>query len=139
VLGGALLLASADLVYFGVAGHIPAFGDIWWLALWVPVFAAAAASSWAAGAALSKRISGGALCGALIGLFYGLSNTLLGNLLIQEGSGLLPFLELAGRIATISLWRIFLFTIVALIGSFIAETRKLRPKMTIDYKLNHFL
>jgi hypothetical protein len=139
VLGGALLLASADLVYFGVAGHIPAFGDIWWLALWVPIFAAAAASSWAGGATLAKRISGGALCGALIGLFYGISNTLLGNPLIQEGSGLLPFLELAGRIATVLLWRILLFTIVALIGSFIAETRKLRPKMTIDYKLNLFL
>jgi len=129
VLGGTLLLASADLIYFGLAGHIPAFGDIWWLALWVPIFAAATVSSWAGGAALSKRISLGAMCGALIGLFYGASTTLLGNFLTQEGSELLTSLELAGRIATISLWRIFLFTIIALIGSFIAETRKLRPKL----------
>ncbi len=127
-LGGVILLTSADLVYSGLAGHIPTFGNIWWLALWVPMFAAAAAASWAGGAALPKRISLGVICGAIIGLLYAISNTVLGTFLIQEGSEILSFLELSGRIATTSLWRIFLFTIVAVIGAFVVETKKLRPK-----------
>ncbi len=127
-LGGIILLTSADLVYFGLAGHIPTLGNMWWLALWVPIFAAAAAASWAGGAALSKRISLGALCGALIGFLYAASNILLGNFLIQEGRELVSLSQIIGKIGATSLWRIFLFTIIAVIGAFVAETRKLRSK-----------
>lgn len=134
VLGGILLLTSADLVYFGLAGHIPTFGDIWWLALWIPVFAAASVTSLAGGAALSKRISLGAISGVLIGLLYAASNTLLGNFLIQEGNELASVSQILGQIGTASLWRIFLFAIVAVIGAFVAETRPLKktPFATSD-------
>ena len=126
MLTGTLLLALMDVIYFNLIGHIPKFGDIWWLVLWIPVFAAGASATWAGGAVLSKRISFSALCGALIGLLYTASNTLLSNFLTQEGSELLPYLQFLGRTAPTTLWKIFLFTIVALIGAFIAETRPLK-------------
>ncbi|UCC39361.1 MAG: hypothetical protein JSV96_16435 [Candidatus Aminicenantes bacterium] len=127
-IGGTLLLISADLIYFWRSGHIPTFGDIWWLAFWMPLFAAAATTSWAGGAVLSKRIIVGAICGALIGLLYATSNILLGSFLAQQGSEYISFSQIIGQIGAASSWRIFLFAIVAVIGSFVAETRKIRPK-----------
>lgn len=126
LLGGALLFVLFDIVYFALTGHMPKFGDIWWLALWVPVFAAAAVSILAGGAALSKRIIAGATSGALLGLLYAASNTLLAGLLAQEENAHLIFGQLAGKIALTALWRILLFTILALIGTFAAETRPLK-------------
>jgi hypothetical protein len=126
ILSGALLLVSIDLVYFKLFGHIPKFGSIWWLALWAPIFVAAAAASWARGAVLLKRILLGIICGALIGLLYAVSNTFLGNALAREGSALLSFAQLVGKTGLAALWRAFLFVILAIIGVFIAETRPLK-------------
>ncbi|MCK4646231.1 MAG: hypothetical protein KAU46_08265 [Candidatus Aminicenantes bacterium] len=130
LLGGTSVLMLADIAYFRLNGQIPKLGDIWWLALWIPFFAAAASSAWAGGAALSKRIIMGILCGAFIGLLYAISNTLLANFLVQEGNELITVLEYAGRIAPTALWRIFLFAILATIGTFIAETRPIQPTST---------
>lgn len=127
-LAGTLLLVLADMTYFKLTGHIPKFGEIWWLALWIPVLAAVATAAWAGGAVLLKRLYMGALCGALIGLLYAVSNALLGNFLPQEGSELFSSLRLVGRIGSTALWQIILFAIVAIIGAFIAETRKTRLK-----------
>jgi hypothetical protein len=123
---GALVLALADVAYFNMHGHIPNLGDIWWLAIWVPFFTAGMASSWAGGASLSKRMKMGAVCGAMIGLLYAASNTLLGGLLAQEGREFFVSLDLLGQIGLTALWRIFLFTILAIIGEFIVETRPLK-------------
>ena len=125
-LAGAFLLVLTDMTYFKLVGHIPSLGEIWWLALWVPVFAAAAASAWAGGTVLLKRLYMGAICGALIGLLYAVSNALLGNFLAQDGIKLLTSLQLMGQIASTALWRVFLFAIVAMIGAFVAETRKIK-------------
>jgi len=126
-LSGALLLILSDLIHFKLYGHVPKLGNIWWLALWVPFFTAAAAAAWAGGMAFSKRIIIGAISGALIGLFYAVSNTLLSNFLTQEGNKLLTTLQLMGKMGLTALWRIFLFTILAIIGAFIAEIRPLKP------------
>ncbi len=93
----------------------------------VPVFAAGAVAAFAGGGSLSKRMKMGALSGALIGLLYAVSNTLLGSFLAQEGGELLVSIDLLGQIGLTALWRIFLFTILAIIGVFIAETRPLKP------------
>jgi len=89
------------------------------------------ASSWAGGASLSKRMKMGAACGALIGLLYAASNTLLDSFLAQEGGELFVSLHLLGQVGLTALWRIFLFTILAIIGEFIAETRPLKPTSSI--------
>jgi hypothetical protein len=128
---GALVLALSDVVYFNLTGRIPTLGDIWWLAIWVPVFAAGAVAAFAGGASLSKRIKMGALSGVLIGLLYAASNTLLDSFLAQEGRELLASLNLLGQIGLTALWRIFLFAILAIIGVFITETRPLKPTSSI--------
>jgi hypothetical protein len=66
--------------------------------------------------------------GALIGLLYACFNSLLNIFLTQEAGGLVASPPLLGQMALTALWRIFLFTILALIGEFIAETRPLKSK-----------
>ena len=126
VLAGALLLSSTDVVYFNLLGHIPSFGDIWWLALWIPAFAAAAATAWAGGATLPKRIVMSVLCGALIGLLYAVSNALLGYFATPNAGEAFSILQLLVRMAPRIFWRIFVFMIFAVIGTFIAETRPIK-------------
>ncbi len=130
-LGGALLLALADVVHFNFTGRVPTLGDIWWLAILIPVFSAAAVAAFGAGASLPKRMRMGALSGALIGFLYAASNTLLDSFLVREGGELLLSQDLLGQIGLTALWRIFLFTILAIIGAFIAETRPLKPASSV--------
>ncbi len=126
IIGGVILLGLMDLIHLELFRSIPKYGDIWWLAIWFPVIAAVTAVTWARGAALPKRIFSGALSGALIGLLYTISNTFLDIFIGQGGNEGLTPLQLASRIAPTALWRMFLFTIVATIGAFVAETRKVK-------------
>ena len=126
LLGGILLLAAMDIVYFNLAGHIPTFGNIWWLALWIPALAAAASSGWAGGATLPRRMALGVSCGALTGLLYAASNTLLRYFLSPETGEALTSLQLLARIAPTALWWMFLFTILAVISAFLVETRPVK-------------
>jgi hypothetical protein len=137
VLAAALVLALADVVYFNLTGRIPTLGDVWWLAIWVPLFAAGLVAAFAGGASLSKRMKIGALSGILIGILYATSNTLLDNFLAQEGGGLFESQYLLSQIGLTALWRIFLFAILALIGVFIAETRPLKPKSAASTSKSH--
>ncbi|UCE22502.1 MAG: hypothetical protein JSV46_09915 [Candidatus Aminicenantes bacterium] len=125
-LAGALLLILADVIYFNQVGHTPSFGDIWWLAVWIPVFAAASTTAWAGGTALSKRIVMGILCGAVIGLLYALSKNLLGYFLMSVGGEGQPSLQILARNTPRALWIVFVFMILAVIGIFIAETRPVK-------------
>lgn len=127
-LAGVSLLALIDIIYFKLAGHIPQFGAIWWLALWIPVITASAASAWAGGALLSKRILMGAICGALTGLLYAVLNMSLGSFLLPGGKELLTITQFMGQLAATAVWKAFLFTIVAVIGSFVVETRPLKRR-----------
>ncbi len=129
-LGGALLLASVDMIHYKLIGQIPRFGDIWWLALWIPAVAAAATTAWAGGVSLSRRIGMGVLCGALIGLLYTTFNVLLSFFLTSEGGEILTVLQLMGQIAPVALWRIFVFMILASAGTFITETRPVKASQS---------
>jgi hypothetical protein len=129
VLAGAFLLALADVIHFNLTGHIPSFGNIWWLALWIPVLAATATTAWAGGATLPKRMAMGILCGALIGLLYAGSNTFMGYFLMPGGEETLTALQLLARIGPIAFWRAFLFTIMATVGAFAAETRPVKTSV----------
>lgn len=122
-LAGTLLLSVMDVVYSKLMGHIPSFGDIWWLALWIPGFAAVAATAWAGGATLPKRIAMSVLCGTSIGLLYGISNALLGYFSTPSAAEAVPILKLLIQTAPRALWRVFIFMILAAIGTFIAEMR----------------
>lgn len=123
VLTGTVFLALTEVVYLQCTGHLPKFGNIWWIALWFPIFTAAGTSVWAGGAAFSKRMTMGAISGALTGLFHAVVSTVL--LIVFTGEGEL-LTALLGNTAVTALWRVFLFTFAALIGTFITETRRLK-------------
>jgi hypothetical protein len=117
-ISGTALLAGLDLGWFKAAGAVPALKNVWWLALWVPVFAGVLISRGAGGAGLGRRILLGTAGGALVGVLYALANTFVPPL---YAGALDP-----GSLAVKTLWHVFLFALVATIGAVIAETR--RPK-----------
>ena len=120
VLAGTALLALLDLAYFKITANVPALKSIWWLALWTPIFASAIVSRMAGGAKLGQRILLGMFSGGMIGVVYALANSFLPSFYAEVNSAALT----VGQIAVKSIWHIFLFTLVALIGAIIAETRK---------------
>jgi hypothetical protein len=126
ILAGTALLALMDFVYCQIAGRPSVLGDIWWAALWVPFFASAVIARWAGGAALGKRIVLGTLSGGMIGLFYALANTYLPDIYATAASSAASLAPTLGKLAVKSLWHIFLFTLVAVVGALIAETRRVR-------------
>jgi hypothetical protein len=115
-IGGTALLAGLDLVWFRASGAVPALKSVWWIALWVPVLAAALVSRSAGGATLGRRIMLGTATGTLIGCGYALANTFVPAL---YGAAADP-----GRLAVKLLWHAFLFTLVGAVGAIIAETRR---------------
>lgn len=129
ILFGVILLTAIDYTYFIFLGGFPNLGDIWWLALWIPLFMAAAVAAGAGGAALSQRVIWGALSGAGIGILYAVSNIYLADL-FTGAYELLSLKQLLGLIATKAAWQIFLFTLTAVIGAFIIEIRPIQTKKT---------
>lgn len=129
VLSGCALLTGLDLLFFQWKAHIPRFGEIWWAALWIPLVAAALATAWAGGASLGKRISAGALSGTLVGILYAVVNTYLrhswGNDVVES----LTFMQILGQMTAAALWLIFLFTMAAVLGALMEETRPLSLKL----------
>jgi hypothetical protein len=122
ILAATALLALLDFVYFRSKGNIPALGNIWWVALWAPLLASAAISRFAGGAAFGRRLLLGTLSGGIIGLFYAMANTFLPPLYAGVTAGE----QTLGRLAVRCVWHIFLFTLVAVAGALIAETRRVR-------------
>ncbi len=122
ILAGMALLGLLDFVYLKIAGQVPALKNVWWLALWSPIFASVVVSRMAGSAKLGKRIVLGMLSGGIIGLFYALANTFLPPLYATVNNST----QTLGQLAVKSVWHIFLFTLVAVVGAIIAETRKVK-------------
>lgn len=130
-LGGAVVLAFMEVVNFHLAGHLPKFGSVWWLFLWVPVFGAGGVSAWAGGVLFSRRIAMGAICGALIGLLHAGISTGFSYLFTSENSKLFSIMEFTEKAGITALWRIFLYAIFAIIAAYVVETRPLKQKEKI--------
>jgi hypothetical protein len=69
----------------------------------------------------------GALCGAFIGVLYAVLHSLLGGTLFVKAVEV-PTLKIVAQTASSAAWRAFLFSLLALGGSFFSETRPLRKK-----------
>jgi hypothetical protein len=122
ILAGLALLILLDFVYLKIAGQVPALKNVWWLALWSPIFASAVVSRMAGSARLGKRIVLGTLSGGIIGFFYVLANTFLPPLYATVDHAV----QTLGQLAIKSVWHVFLFTLVGVVGAIIAETRKVK-------------
>ena len=124
-LAGSALLALTDWSYFQWKGHIPSFGETWWLVIFLPVITAILVSAWTGGAQLSRRILMGGLSGALIGLFYAIFNSVFGTIFGPEVEGL-AISQILGQTVSSALWKMFIFTLLAVIAVLIFEARPLR-------------
>jgi hypothetical protein len=113
---GTLLLAGVDFAWFQAKGVAPLLKNLWWIALWVPAFVGALVSRGAGSMALGRRILIGTASGALAGLLYALANTFLP---VLYGGASDP-----GGLAVKTLWHLFLFAVVAVVGAIVAETRR---------------
>ncbi len=119
-----LVLALVDANYFKIAGHFPTFGNIWWIVIWPPFFGAAAAAGLSRRSLFSRRILIGGLTGALAGVFYAVFNSLFTAYWGAYSGAALISGHLIGQVAIKALWQAFLFTLIGIIGTFIAENRK---------------
>jgi hypothetical protein len=105
------LFALADYFYLHRYGSLPDLKQIWELALAVPLLCGAAVTLGAGGAGIWQRIRGAALCGAAVGVF---------SSIVSAGFGAANPIGMS-EIAANSIWRAFVFTIVAVIGVLLTE------------------
>jgi hypothetical protein len=90
---------------------LPGLKQIWGFALAVPMICGAAVTLGAAGADLKKRIIGAALCGVSVGLF---------STIISAGMNPGAAIGLADIVVN-SIWRMFIFTILTVVGLLLTE------------------
>ena len=119
-MAGAAIFGVAESMYFRQLGVPPGLKDIWVFTVLVPLLCGSAATLGAGGAALSKRIIGGAVCGLAIGVLY----TFLSVMLAESGLSQMNEIVISG------LWRIFIFALVSTLGVILTEIRL--PDPTAD-------
>jgi len=126
VLLGTGLFAAVDLFFYRFNGHLPRFGDIWWIGIWIPILFSAAVSFGSGGISLIKRIFYGAVSGTIIGLFYAILNKAILPVIIYGQEAMPAAASLAGGLGLSLLKRMILFSVVAVLGALLVETRPLR-------------
>lgn len=112
-LAATFVFGIADFVYIKNVGQSPALRDIWWLAGLVPLVCGAAVTLGCGGAALWKRVIAAALCGVLLGVLYTTASEIL--------AGDWPIT--VGEVATVCMWRIFVFALLSAIGAILTELK----------------
>lgn len=122
---GALgVLAGLGVVYGEWIGGAPAFRRLWWMAVWVPLFAGVLTALWAGGLTAGKRVVLGMFTSAVAGLLYGLapySGMFAPAFGWAASSGNAPLILAAAR-SGFELF--FLFGILGLLGAAVVETRR---------------
>jgi len=121
---GAFALANA--VVFRHWGQLPTLGNIWWLTILAPLLAGFVASRLAGGMPTQRRVMLAAICGATVAAACAIVQTAMAWGLHPDQASALTNAQLAGRFASLLLWRVFLFTLFASLGALIAETRPVR-------------
>ena len=122
VLLGTGLLALLDLMFVRSAGRVPILKDVWWAAFIVPIAAGFLASLWSRKKRMGKRVVAGVMTGALVGLAYGAVNAFLTPLFPGLAAAAGP-VALNGALALTVLWKVFIFSLLAIPGALVAETR----------------
>jgi len=117
-LAGLGIFILADHLYFLNKGVLPNMKNIWMLLIIVPMICGSVINLGAGGAILSKRVAGAALCGVATGIVY---TVLSSGIAYGHAAGL-------NDMAITGLWRVFLFTVFAVIGAIITEILLPEPK-----------
>jgi len=120
---GTAFVTLVDLLFVRSAGRVPVLKDVWWVAFLAPIGAGFLASLWSQRKKMGKRVAAGIMAGALVGLAYGLVNAFLTPLF--PGLASAAGAAAAGGAPVLGiLWKTFIFALLAIPGSFIAETRR---------------
>ncbi len=120
LVGAAGLLAAIDAAVWAARGVVPTWGDVWYLAIWPPLLAGAAAAIWAGGSSTPRRILLALLVGLNVALLHSLASTALAGLL---GSG-----QAAGTSWLLMSWSVVRFPLLAALGAILVETHGPEPK-----------
>lgn len=112
------IFGFADFFYLRKFGELPRLYEIWGLAVLVPLLCGVAVTLGAGGAALPKRIIGGAICGGVVGVLYTGVSAIL-------DAGPIGF----GEMATHCLWRVFILAILSSIGVILTELKLPEPSV----------
>jgi hypothetical protein len=115
---GLAIFGLADFLYLRNFGELPGLNQIWVLAVLVPSLCGVAVTLGAGGAALPKRIIGGAICGGVVGALYPGLSALLGH------AGPIALGEMAMRCA----WGVLILTIFSTIGVILTELKLPEPR-----------
>jgi hypothetical protein len=116
---GVVIFVTADLFYMNKFGGLPHVKEVWFLSLIVPLLCGATVTLGAGGAAIWNRVIGAVLCAVTVGVFSTLISGFIGT---GDSIGF-------SDIAVISLWRIFVFTILSVVGLFLTEIKLPEPEM----------
>ena len=120
-LAAAAVFAGVGHHYCTRVGQLPGLREFWWLVLTVPLLGGALVTLGAGGARLVRRIVAAALAGVLAAVFAtGFSA------LIAHGAGVMDAHWVARGV-----WRVFIFTILSVVGAVLAELTLTEPK-TVD-------
>ena len=101
---------GADIIFLCLFGYLPDLKQIWLLLLLLPLGAGAITTLYCGGAVLYKRVISACLCGLLAAIFY----TAASVYIFDESAAV-------SAIASIFLWRVFIFTIFSTVGALITE------------------
>jgi len=111
--GAAAVLAFADYLFLKNIGMVPTLKDTWWFAGIIALLGGAGVTVGCGGAIFYKRVISAAFWGILTGLFYTAASVMV--VLQRE--------IIIGDVMTSGAWRVFIFTVLAVIGAVITELR----------------
>ena len=111
MVAGVGIFVTADLYYLNKFGELPHLKEVWFLSLIVPVLYGAAVTLGAGGAVIWNRVIGTVVCATAVAVFSTLISAVIG------AADSIGFSE----IAVVCLWRIFIFTILSVLGLLFTE------------------
>jgi hypothetical protein len=122
VLLGIGSLTLLDGVFALTQGRAPVLKDVWWVAVWAPFLAGFAASAWSKKRNMGRRMAAGLITGAFVGLGYGIISLVMSPLFAAVRAE--AAVSMTSDAAAIRiLWKVFVFSLMAVLGAFLAETR----------------
>jgi hypothetical protein len=118
LIAGIGIIVTADLYHLNKFGELPHLKEIWFVSLIVPLACGATVTLGAGGAVIWNRVIGAVICAAAVGIFSTLISAVLGT------GNTIGFSE-----AVVCLWRIFVFTILSVVGLLFTEINLPEPEM----------
>ncbi len=111
LIAGIGLIVTADLYHLNKFSELPHLKEIWFVSLIFPLACGATVTLGAGGAVIWNRVIGAVICAAAVGVFSTLISAVLGTV---DTIGI-------SEIAVVCLWRIFIFSILSVVGLLFTE------------------